>query len=118
MLYYKNLNTTHLVISTKEFDCKHLQLLTTNTTDGAHEKHVPVVKVEGTKVNVVVGEVKHPMLENHYIEAIIVETNKHTHIKELHPGDSPEFSFTLEEDEKLVKVLEYCNLHGLWGVEF
>lgn len=117
MLFYKNLDTTHLVISTEEFNCKHLQLLTPNTTDGAHEKHVPFIKVDGSNINVVVGEVKHPMLENHYIEAIIIETNKQLHVKELKPGDDPVFNITLESDEKPLRVLEYCNLHGLWGVE-
>ena len=36
-----------------------------NTQDGAHEKHVPVYKVEGNIVTVRVGEVDHPMLEVH-----------------------------------------------------
>ena len=33
------------------------------TTDGAAEKHVPVVVVDGTKVSVSVGQVEHPMVE-------------------------------------------------------
>lgn len=33
------------------------------TSDGAHEKHVPVVEAEGKKITVKVGEVEHPMLE-------------------------------------------------------
>ena len=74
-------------------------------------------KVVLDNINVVVGEVKHPMLENHYIEAIIIETNKQLHVKELKPGDDPVFNITLESDEKPLRVLEYCNLHGLWGVE-
>ena len=36
-------------------------------SDGAHEKHVPAVKVEGNKVIVEVGSVEHPMLDVHYI---------------------------------------------------
>ena len=35
------------------------------TTDAAVEKHVPVVKVEGSKVYVTVGEVAHPMAPEH-----------------------------------------------------
>ena len=38
------------------------------TSDGAHEKHVPAVSVEGQKVTVKVGEVEHPMLEAHWIQ--------------------------------------------------
>ena len=41
--------------------------LKANTSDGAGEKHVPVVQVEGSKVTVKVGEVTHPMLEEHHI---------------------------------------------------
>ena len=37
--------------------------LVAGTTDGAREKHVPAVTVDGQKVSVQVGEVEHPMLE-------------------------------------------------------
>ena len=32
------------------------------------EKHVPVHTLDGNLVHVVVGEIKHPMLEEHFIE--------------------------------------------------
>jgi superoxide reductase len=38
--------------------------LVPNTTDGAAEKHVPVVSIEGNMVTVEVGSVAHPMVEN------------------------------------------------------
>ena len=41
--------------------------LVPGTSDGAFEKHVPAVSVDGNTVTVKVGEVEHPMLENHYI---------------------------------------------------
>ena len=44
------------------------------TSDGAAEKHVPVFSVDGNKVTVTVGSVDHPMLDEHYIEWIAVET--------------------------------------------
>ena len=50
--------------------------LVPNTSDGAGEKHVPVVEIEGTKVHVKVGEVAHPMLAEHHIAWIAVQTNK------------------------------------------
>ena len=37
------------------------------TSDGAVEKHVPVVTVSGNEVLVQVGSVEHPMVEEHYI---------------------------------------------------
>ena len=48
------------------------------TSDGAAEKHVPAVKVEGSKVTVTVGSVEHPMQDVHYIEWVILETEKAT----------------------------------------
>ena len=42
----------------------------------AVEKHVPVYTVEGSHVHVVVGETKHPMLEEHFIEWITLNTNQ------------------------------------------
>ena len=47
-----------------------MQELKAGVTDAAVEKHVPVYTVEGNYVHVVVGETKHPMLEEHFIEWI------------------------------------------------
>ena len=89
-------------------------LLTPNTTDGAHEKHVPVVSVEGDKVVVKVGSAEHPSLPAHYIEFIALETNTGIHTKWLKPGMKPEGVFRLADGETVVAAYEYCNLHGLW----
>ena len=87
------------------------------TRDGAIEKHVPVYEVNGNVVNVVVGSVIHPMEEKHYIEWIILETNVNTYIRKLTPGVEPKASFALTDNESVVSVYEYCNLHGLWKSE-
>ena len=51
-----------------------MQELVPNTTDGALEKHVPVVEKtahgSGYSVTVKVGSVTHPMLPEHYINLI------------------------------------------------
>lgn len=85
-----------------------------NTQDGAREKHLPVYKVENNIVHVVVGEVEHPMLDNHYIAWIILETNKGNQRKVLKPGLKPEADFALLPGEEVVAVYEFCNLHGLY----
>ncbi|HPQ66609.1 MAG TPA: desulfoferrodoxin, partial [bacterium] len=41
-----------------------------NTTDGAREKHVPVIERTDDGVVVTVGSVPHPMEDKHYIEWI------------------------------------------------
>ena len=50
--------------------------LTANTTDGAYEKHVPVIEQDGDTVTVKVGSVEHPSLPAHYIEWILQETKQ------------------------------------------
>ncbi len=85
-----------------------------SSTDAAVEKHVPVVEVKENLVTVTVGSVKHPMLDTHLIEWIIVETNKGVYKKNLKPNEEPIAKFVLDNDEKVVHVYEYCNLHGLW----
>ncbi|MBP3926421.1 MAG: desulfoferrodoxin [Clostridium sp.] len=91
--------------------------LVPGTSDGAVEKHVPAVSVEGQKVVVKVGEAEHPMLEAHYIQWIALETESGVQIKNLKPGAKPEAVFLLPEGEKAVAAYEYCNLHGLWKKE-
>ena len=56
------------------------------TTDASVEKHVPVYAVEGSTVHVKVGEVEHPMLPEHYIEWISIQTKQGNQRKELHPA--------------------------------
>lgn len=89
--------------------------LIANTTDGAHEKHVPQISINGDTVTVKVGSVEHPSLPAHYIEFIVLETTAGIHTKWLRPGDKPEAVFKVEEP--VVVAYEYCNLHGLWKAE-
>ncbi len=91
--------------------------LVPNTSDGAGEKHVPVIEVDGNTVTVKVGEVDHPMLEAHYIQWIAIETEQGRQRKTLNPGDAPVATFAIAEGDKLKEAYEYCNLHGLWKAE-
>lgn len=90
--------------------------LVPGTTDAAVEKHVPVVTVEGQKVVVEVGGVEHPMVEAHYIEWIVLETEKGYQKVDLKPEQAPKAEFALVEGDKVVAAYAYCNLHGLWKV--
>lgn len=82
--------------------------------DGAKEKHIPVVSQEGNVINVVVGSVEHPMEEKHYITWIEIVTKQGVQRKTLKPNDKPSAKFIITEEDELVKVYAYCNLHGLW----
>lgn len=94
-----------------------MRALEANTTDAAQEKHVPVVEVNGSIVTVTVGSVAHPMLEEHHIGWIALETNQGMQRKELDHTGEPKAVFALAEGEKAVAAYEYCNLHGLWKKE-
>ena len=88
--------------------------LVAGTSDGAREKHVPVYEVKDNIVHVKVGEVSHPMIPEHYIEWIVLQTKNGVQRKELNPGDKPEACFALCDGDEVEAVYAYCNLHGLW----
>jgi len=85
-----------------------------NTVDASVEKHVPIYVEMGNDVMVKVGSDDHPMIKEHFVKWIYVETDTGAYFKCLHPGDEPEANFKFEDDETLSYVLELCNLHGLW----
>ena len=91
---------------------KPMILLKENTTDAAQEKHVPVVEKTDFGYRVKVGSVEHPMLDEHYIQWIDLQTPKSVLRCELKPGCKPEATFITNEE--CLCAREYCNLHGLW----
>jgi len=95
--------------------CNHeMTELTPNTTDGAHEKHVPVVSREDGALIVRLGEASHPMNDDHLMEWVVVETEHGSIRRDLHPGDDTTLRFSVCDCDKPVAVYAYCNLHGLW----
>ncbi len=87
------------------------------SVDAAAEKHVPVIFVSEDKVTVKVGDVPHPMLPEHHIAWIVLQTKDGFQIKNLDPAGAPEAEFSVSGDE-VVAAYEYCNLHGLWKAEY
>lgn len=96
---------------------EEMEELVAQTADSAYEKHVPVVKVNGNEVVVEVGSVPHPMVKEHYIMWIYIQTEKGGQRKNLLPGEKPEVTFALTKDDKVIAAFEYCNLHGLWKAD-
>jgi superoxide reductase len=91
---------------------KDMNLLEAKSTDNGMEKHVPVVEKTETGFKVKVGDIDHPMENDHFIEWIELVANGKSYRKYLKPGDAPEAEFLVEANEYTVR--EYCNLHGLW----
>ena len=89
-----------------------MEELIPNTIDASQEKHVPIVtKVNDCTIKVEVGSVPHPMLPEHHIAFIYVETENGGIRVDL--KDKPE-AVICTCSSKPIAVYEYCNLHGLW----
>ena len=84
------------------------------TTDASQAKHVPVFTVSDNVVTVCVGSAAHPMLPEHYIEWVAIETRLGNQRKKLQPGMEPKVCFSLCEGGEVEAVYAYCNLHSLW----
>ena len=81
------------------------------------EKHIPEYKVEGNKVVVNVGSIDHPMVPEHFIEWVSIQTKQGNQRKQLVPGQKPEVCFSICEGDEVEAVYAYCNLHSLWKAE-
>lgn len=91
-----------------------MQELVPNTVEASAEKHLPVAHINGRIVDVTVGAVDHPMLEEHHILWIYLQTNQGGQRKGLAVGAAPKVQFALADGEQPQAVFAYCNLHGLW----
>jgi len=90
--------------------------LVPNTVEASMEKHLPVVTAAGDSISVKVGSAAHPMLEEHHIAFVYVETARGGQRKALKAGEAPALTFAFADDTP-VAVYAYCNLHGLWKTE-
>ena len=91
-----------------------MEKLVAKTEDASTEKHVPYMEEKDGGILVKVGQNQaHPMLENHFIKFIEVQTNSNVYRKELKPDVEPEAFFPVKKED-VVEIREWCNLHGLW----
>ena len=109
--FYKNKNTGNIIFSEDVLESENFTLLKENTADAAFEKHVPVYEVKDDKIEVKVGEVPHPMTEEHYIMWIMQVSERNINIIKLNPGEKAVVTFDYIKDSE---IYAYCNLHGLW----
>uniref|UniRef100_A0A7S1Y0H4 Desulfoferrodoxin ferrous iron-binding domain-containing protein n=1 Tax=Grammatophora oceanica TaxID=210454 RepID=A0A7S1Y0H4_9STRA len=84
-------------------------------SNGAPEKHIPQVKVDGKLVEV---SVPHVMTEEHYIQYMwLTDTfsNEVVVVKALNPSDPspPTLKVKVPKGKRLQPML-FCNKHGLW----
>ena len=83
----------------------------------AAEKHLPVLHMDGAQAVVTVGAAEHPMVSNHFIEWIALQTKKSVQYRPLSPDQPPRQTFRLCEGDTVEAVYAFCNLHGLWKLQ-
>lgn len=94
------------------------QIMPNIKEDVAKEKHIPVYKRNGNKIEVMIGSVPHPMSKDHYIEWIELETNTSVYRRNLKYTDKPCVTFYLSDDkEEVINIYTHCNIHGLWSIK-
>ena len=91
-----------------------MEELIPGTVEASLEKHIPVYTVDNNVVTVVVGSIEHPMISEHFIEWISIQTKYGNQRRVLTPGSEPKVTFALLEGDEVEAVYAYCNLHGLW----
>lgn len=88
-----------------------MQELVPGVSDGAAEKHVPVLVREGDRVTVRVGETLHPMEPEHSIQIIAAVSGDTAVVRLPQPGDEPVLRLNAPGD---VTAYAYCDLHDYW----
>lgn len=102
------------IVTKDELHLEGWKELVAGSSDGAVEKHVPLVTKKCKTVKVDVGSVAHPMTAAHLIEWVAVDTEQGFQIKYLQADGAPVCTFTLADGDSVLGVYAYCNLHGLF----
>lgn len=89
-----------------------MEKMSEKNQDEGVEKHLPLVESDGQRIRVTIGSTAHPMVAEHFIEWIEIETDSVCFRNFLKPGDKPEAEFELSATD--FEVRAYCNIHGLW----
>ena len=90
------------------------EVLVPNTSDGAAEKHLPIIETNGSHVTVKVGSVFHPMSAEHSIQWVYLQTEKGCQRVDLCCEGEPAAVFALAPGDRPLAAYAYCNLHGFW----
>lgn len=87
---------------------KPMTIVEPNTMEASFEKHIPIYEVIGNEMKITLN---HVMEEEHYIEWILVKTEKENKEVLLKPTELPTITVPYE---KGAIIYAYCNKHGLW----
>ena len=120
MKVYRCLKCEEVVVmrsDDKKIKCcdEEMYELIPNSSEGDKETHMPLIRRIGNFVTVTVGEKMHPMLDVHYLDFVLLETDKGIYYKKLNMEDKPVVDFLLMNDETIIKAYACCNDHELWA---
>ena len=87
-----------------------------NNPSELEQSHVPIIEANTMLAKVTVGEEKHPMETNHWIQWIeLFADDEPVGRSDLAIGEMPEMEFEVDISKtKKLKAQALCNVHGLW----
>jgi len=97
---------------------KPMEMLIPNKLAGLEEKHLPVIKRDGSNITICIGRILHPQTIEHHIKWVELICDGYERRVELKSGDDPIVTFRIHEGERVIAVYAYCSVHGLWRSEF
>ncbi len=82
-------------------------------SSGRAENHLPDVRIEDERVLVRVGARPHPMIPEHYISWIALETDAGIYRQPVSICGPAQALFSIG-NERPIAAYAFCNIHGLW----
>jgi Desulfoferrodoxin len=92
-----------------------MEILKESEDIAKEDTHLPVIARKDGKIYAYAGAYEHPMIPEHYIEWMILETETDDRIVWFHPGEEPKVPFL--DKEAVIRVYAYCTKDGLWMTE-
>lgn len=96
------------------YDDENLLHILVENHNGDKTKHQPIVTRDKQSIQVKIGDIMHPMTQDHHISMIFLKTKHGGQYKLLSYLETPIVTFELTKDDEPLEVYGYCNLHGLW----
>ena len=93
-----------------------MKLLKACASDGAAEKHVPVIEREedGHHITVRVGSAPHPMTDEHYIDFVLLAYGDRFDFVKFDDESEAVTRFCIKDNSIPLTAFAFCNLHALW----
>jgi superoxide reductase len=118
MHFYKSLDDHFFIqLDTQQFQSQDFHSIVVEEHQGDETKHQPIITQNQSTIHVKIGNIMHPMSEEHHISMIFLKTKQGGQYKILSRQETPIVEFELSKNDQPIAVYGYCNLHGLWKEE-